>query len=1650
MKKNLKILTLILSLAILTLAFAFAVGAESGNVAKVEGGEEYATFAEALANVPDGGKITLVGNATMDATYTVTKSFTLDLGGKTLNVTTTGAFVINEAHDVTITGTGTMKLAGNLIRSEVNAGVAYNFTVKGLEEGIDITHTGTGYGVRIADVKGGNNVFENIEIVSSSTNESADKIFFYAYNDSKNCTLALKNMSMYNVGKPGGQNALGFIYLGGGSTGTIDNCDIAVSGTPIHVAANTSRTLSNVLLTVTDSNLQIASIDNANRSNLIWVGGGNDSDSTVSGTIKFKNSTITGNAYRGVHGNTPVDNTTRFEIIFDNSVFANNGANDTNGSNDGKNNDYDTQLTRGTTLKFINGSVISTNSNSYIANSGVIYCEVGTRFNAANTGSCTGLKWIDADGKSVSGVKIVLDPMGNINSPYVGTTGSGYNFVGNPTVDMFTFEFARANNSGTTDGYYVNGSSKNRSVDYETAYEGLPKSGALTKANYDGNNSFKYWICPEYKTGSASTDVATANYGDTIKVGSSGCDAYFVFGDNAQYTNASAYITSNTEKGYVRSNVFVIDFDYGTDSEYGFTHTRLQITARNVNNRPCNPSEFIEVMNDGTIKNVNLKDFNSNIKFSTEKWNHITVVFYTDKTYTANGQMYFYVDGVLLGYLDTAFGTNSDGGAATYIQGMRFNHPNNSTQVVGSSMLIDNLMRRSYAGYIGDGEADGKAKDPSAYLLDLPKNETAVNRNITVYGNPAADFDEAVNSAAAQNAYVELKDDVIGTKVINKNVKIYTNGYTLGLSNEGYGADVELDGTTVTKYIFNEAYTDVATYKMFIGNDEYRTVTYKMGRTPALDTLVVYSEGGKYKAATVTGWSTKKGGSADTFLPVSKALAESGEAVNVYAITTNEKTITSYVKDAYGTVLSVQENNAETNTAFAALKNGETIVLTSNMSIISSTKFENRALNTVHGVKLDNDYTNAELETMKSYVDKIGFDLNGFTIELFNDKTFVFVSNNVEFNVYSSREGGYIYSRSAVIRTNNTTYGFYGLRIFGIYNGGKETGANALTVNNAHINVGKFGDIPGSNLTINGGVIFEGISGDNSCSINADGIIASRTVMDSSAAIMTRAYFGKIIIKNSAFIAPTASALIDLKGDDAYGYTVDGTLYEATPYVYIENSLLVNKGGDTNIVSDNSDSPEIAIELKNVIAAGRLNPSNEGQIKTKVNEGVGASNYAMGAINAPSTVYGSAVNYNVPIDLSKYVGTNIWKVQTPKLVSNTTGEVNDDIYVYVVTEGYESLAPEGATVYVLPRITTISALKTDVVDVNYLDADGKTEKTVKYMKGGNVNTAEYTAKTLTKNAITLNPTGEWEGETKNLQANVTLTSKYTAKSNVSGLQANLSLYTNFDLNLYIPAQYKDYVSVSDGTDNIVLVPVTVGGKDYLKAVISRNSNEATVGATYVITVNEAGYTASTTATLSIASYAEAILKGESYTEADKQLMYYMLTYANEAYKYFGDKTNYDATITALLTTYADAKGEGMAPQTYAKAIENLAFGTVITEATVNLGSAPAFVFTVADGFEGTITVTYAGNSKPLTIVGNKATVTGMKVYNFGADVIVTAEGTLNGEAITETATYNLDTFVKYHVDNAKSESETAEASKACVALLKALYDYVTCADIYTK
>ena len=179
-------------------------------------------------------------------------------------------------------------------------------------------------------------------------------------------------------------------------------------------------------------------------------------------------------------------------------------------------------------------------------------------------------------------------------------------------------------------------------------------------------------------------------------------------------------------------------------------------------------------------------------------------------------------------------------------------------------------------------------------------------------------------------------------------------------------------------------------------------------------------------------------------------------------------------------------------------------------------------------------------------------------------------------------------------------------------------------------------------------------------------------------------------------------------------------------------------------------------------------------------------------------------------------------------------------------------------------------------------------------------------------------------------------------------------------------------------------------------------------------------------------------------------MYYMLTYANEAYKYFGNTAENNETLAALLANYESAKGEYVADETYAGAVEDTGLAGVFANATVDLGSAPKFVFTLKDGFAGTVTITYGHYSNTVTYTvtaedSRTITLTGMKAYNFSTDIIVNAEGTIGGETVkVENGMYNLDTFVKYHADNAATNEDSAK----CLALLKAFYDYVTVANAY--
>jgi hypothetical protein len=462
------------------------------------------------------------------------------------------------------------------------------------------------------------------------------------------------------------------------------------------------------------------------------------------------------------------------------------------------------------------------------------------------------------------------------------------------------------------------------------------------------------------------------------------------------------------------------------------------------------------------------------------------------------------------------------------------------------------------------------------------------------------------------------------------------------------------------------------------------------------------------------------------------------------------------------------------------------------------------------------------------------------------------------------------------------------------------------------------------------------------------------------------------------------------------------------------------------------------VTITNSVTNGNIQPSSNYKKNIIAGEGVCAyrmepNAYAEGVVpaayNVPMTVDGGslAIPYIFVESTKNNPGTIKYEADIQNLIYNVAS--------YGATEAAD---------LVLPLLTYKTVKAEDAVKVTFKGIGGNADVVVDYAVGGKI--VAPALEGYAGAAFTLVADGTFvEALPETVTEAITLTPNTKADITVSGIKTNLSVYSDFVINLYIPATYAQYVTkITDGQNVLDMANVTIDEVEYIKVSIARNAENATKNATFVLTVKEGEMIGAATVSVSVASYAEKVLTDENATAEDKQLMYYVLNYANEAAKYFVGAA--DTTVAALLETYADAKGEGMADQTYAGAIEELALGNVFASASVKLTSAPAFVLTLKEGFAGTVTVTYGDKTRTYTVTAEderEIVIAGMKAYNFGLNITVNAEGTIGEEAVaTENAQYNLDTFVKYHVNS------EAEESVACVALLKALYDYVACATAY--
>ena len=1654
MKKFGKIFSLILAVALVCTGLIMVASAEDTTF----------DLPAALASAESGATVTLTGNATLTEAYNVEKDVTIDLNGYTLTSTGADTFVIEGAYNVKIIGDGTVNLAGRLVKS-TTAGVAYTFTMEGTTD-ITVNHTATA-APHIVYAAGGTHTFTKVNMYSSR-GKSVGKEFDAFFRGTLSADSATGNGTAQNLKfyfnkssfdcetSPGAQNYLTFIMTtGSGSYVEMNDSTVRNGGTLLHFGYTTETKMGTTLFQANNTQLAVVSDDNGYRSCLVWghKSAGSSSD-ILYGTVKLTDSYIGGNVYRAVHAGDAASG--KFQVVLNNSVLANNGANDSNHNADNK--DRDTKITRGADVWFRNNSSLVSNGGSLAMSGGKIYTEVGTRFNHPDVAKSGNLTWVDSVGDAVTGVKFVFDPITDLQRPYISTTdSSAVNYLpeGARSMNFFTMEYFSGYNSQSPYGVHVDKSGTYK-YDWANYWQSGFNNGALLGETYGEGVSFKFWVQP-------TTDYPTlgGNRQFPSNTSTQKEDSWFILGNGL--SNPENLLFSNTK-------VAVTEFDIGTDSEYGFVKMEVKSQARIGENNGGDASgdKQFTILSDGSIQNNNLVSFNPSVTLSKTKWNHVTCVMYTDAIYDEDGdaakigQAFYYINGELLGYSNYGFQNT-----AGYVMGTRFVVPQLNNLVVGTSTLFDNFSIRGYENYIAEGEADGAKKNPEAYLLgDLLYNDQPVNLNVTVAGRAYSDLNSALKAAKELGVEVELHANLTQPQVITENGVIDTNGYELALDSASYGYTV--DGN---KYTFSDDYWyNVKWYIGEYGNADamndpanYVNGIAKVGIELDRENMLTTEtpDYTKFTSMTQDGWAytadaTEK---ATPVVPTldDLALAKANEdrSLTLYPVIT-EVPMAYYIKDAAGVVYKGSTNSDTAAEALKTLPSGHTFVLNGDVVLNES------AL--LFASTADAPVT-------------LNIDLNGHALVRGVTGVMFQVGAYTTLNVYSSVPGGRVIASTTNVEGNINDGG----TAFVISDG--TNNSNATTdkllvgtrgdITEAYINVGKFGDIPGSNMTVIAERAYYGFKGGENCAITVDGATTIAPGIANTTAIHTYVYDGDIIFKNAILVAPTKDNVVNIAAfSQASKHTLDnGTVSPRnegfedviiTAGVRFENVIIVNNipqlGGGTstknNVVSNCGDDRVKALVFNNVVTTGRLNPSNNGSERVVMDGFVAAEIHDAKGLN-PTAGTVSAI-CNLPMtwqSLDLGIDENVLNI-TVTAYNASAGELTDCATYNVVNNGASTEGIENA--YLLPMLTGATIYADDAAKVNWNgignNAKAKTEYYVPGTPYASINAPTAAAYAL--NAVKLVHDGTWTGIPEAgtvITADVNVTPGYTVEANVSGFKTNLSLYSDFLVNLYIPADLAQYITAVNG-EALAEGTVSFGEASFVKAIVAKSAKEASDDAIFEIAIKEGEYTATKTVKISIADYAAQILAGEQFADTDKALMYYMLNYVGEAAKYLEDAE--DAEIQKLLTDYAQWNVITV-EKTFANAVENVGLDSIFTSSGITLNAAPAFTFTPNGKFTGTVTVTYGdGNVRAYTVSEgstSKIVVEGMKIYNFGTNLTVTAVGTIagvDGEQ-TVTGTINLDTYAKYHTENAvNEESETKADSAEALDLINALYDYVKVAEQY--
>ena len=258
---------------------------------------------------------------------------------------------------------------------------------------------------------------------------------------------------------------------------------------------------------------------------------------------------------------------------------------------------------------------------------------------------------------------------------------------------------------------------------------------------------------------------------------------------------------------------------------------------------------------------------------------------------------------------------------------------------------------------------------------------------------------------------------------------------------------------------------------------------------------------------------------------------------------------------------------------------------------------------------------------------------------------------------------------------------------------------------------------------------------------------------------------------------------------------------------------------------------------------------------------------------------------------------------------------------------------------------------------------------------------------------------------------VTYTKKVAGANEIIGVKFNLTLYSSFNLNLYVLSEY------GLGGDT-----VEIDGHTYTKHEYSFAANKIAEAQSIKLGSYDA-------ISVSVLDYAKALfaLDDSALMSNEKKLMADALVYANAAAKLIDKAEN--AEITALLNANETYKSDLLTFNGEAKDMTSVSDGFV--SASLDLTSQPRFIFTIKSGAKVSVSYTNFWGVKvtktEADAVDGKIVIDDMRIFDFANEFTLTV-----GEKRTtySLADYAANTDVQELCNALYTYIETAKAFKA--------------------